>query len=242
VQGLKMNLKFFLACLCVMLMASTSVAQEVQTDDAVQSEPDAGSESATEADEEPLPRPPAGFGEPSDENEDGALEYSGAILFNVGGLLWYSIFYRTLVLEPEFQYAFSEYVGIDIMPRFQYFFGTRTDVRQMGGGGALGLRIMPMGTGLEGLFIVPRVLLNYLDGKLRDTQDDNGVTVTGDEYKTTIIAPNAEVGYSWIWGGLIMNVGGLVGYNIVASGDDVFEDRVLGHWRLQINASLGYAF
>ena len=226
-----MNLRInaFSWTLILFLAASAVNAQESGPEPVVESEDS--------------PKPPADFGQPASPREEiNVLEKRGAILFNVGGLIWYSIFFRTLVLEPEFQYIFTEYVGLDLMPRFQYFFGTRTDIRQIGGGGSVGLRIMPMGTGILGLYLVPRILFNYLDGKLKDKKDDNGNTIKGDEYKTMLAAPSIEVGYSWIWGSLIMNIGGQVGYSIIVSGKDIFEDTVLGHWRLLLNASIGYAF
>ena len=51
----------------------------------------------------------------------------------------------------------ADYLAMDVKPGFAYYYGDWIDVDLIGGG----LRVMPLGTRLEGFYIVTRVQTFY---------------------------------------------------------------------------------
>jgi len=154
---------------------------------------------------------------------------SFALLLDPGGIL-FSLIFGIAAIEPDIQIALIDYLALDIKPAFAYYFGDWIDADIMGGGGSLGLRIIPFGTRLRGFYIVPRCGTLYLQGES-----------TNVSLETMIVTPSVEIGYSWIWGAFIMNLGGGAGYNITVAGDDIYEDDVLRGFQLLFNFSIGFA-
>ncbi len=142
-----------------------------------------------------------------------------------------------LTIQPEFQIRLGDYIGLDVAPAFAYYFsdhyfGQNADA--MGGGGSLGARIAPMGTGLEGFYIVPRLAVAHAQASSGSSSASN-----------TSLAPTAEFGYAWAYGGpvfFIMNAGGGAGYAFTVAGDDIWEDSELKGLQLILNFSLGIGF
>ena len=167
----------------------------------------------------------------TDQSGQHGVSPSFAMLLSPGGIL-VNLAFGILAIEPDFQFAFSPYLALDVIPGFAYYFGDWVweDVDLWGGGAAVGLRIMPMGTGLRGLYIVPRLGTLYMQGESPNRS-----------LETLILTPSAEVGYSWLFGNFIMNLGGGVGYAVAVYGDDIFENRPLRGFMLLANFSLGFA-
>ncbi len=133
-------------------------------------------------------------------------------------------------LELDFQIALNDYLAFDVVPAFAYYYGDWVEADIMGGGGSLGLRIAPMGSGLRKLYIVPRVMLLHVTGE----SETMSMSVTQ-------LTPNIEVGYAWIWGHFLLNTGGGIGYNIIVSGDDIYENSTFGNVAFMLNVSIGFA-
>ncbi len=135
-----------------------------------------------------------------------------------------------LALELDCQIALTDYLALDVIPAFAYYYGDWIEADIMGGGGSLGLRIAPMGSGLRKLYIVPRVMLLHVTGESETTS-----------LSVTQLTPNIEVGFAWIWGHFVLNTGGGIGYNIILSGDDIYENSTFGNVALMLNVSIGFA-
>ena len=134
-----------------------------------------------------------------------------------------------VIIDPDFQYAFMDYIALDVKPGFAYYYGDWIDVDLIGGGGSVGLRVMPLGTRLEGFYIVTRAQTLYLAG------ESGSVSL-----ETLVVTPSLELGNSWIWGHFIMNAGGGIGYNMSVMGDDIYEDDDLHGVAMLINFSIGF--
>jgi hypothetical protein len=171
-------------------------------------------------------RPWAPADEPMDEA--GPDSHSFAMLFNVAGHVLSPVLLDVAVVEPEFQFLFNDYLALDLMPGFAHFYGD-SGVTASGGGGQLGIRILPMGEGLDGLYLVPRVGALYARGKSRN-----------DSIETTQITPTFEVGWGGHFSHFVMNFGVGAGYAFTVGGTDVYEDAELGRFQLMGNLSLGF--
>ena len=106
-----------------------------------------------------------------------------AMLINPAAMITFLILYESVAISLDTQIG-GRYVGLDILATgfFGGFFG---------GAGEIGLRIMPMGRGLIGFYIVPRVGGGY----------PVGFMATG------------EVGYAWAFKAFALNLGLGAGYS-----------------------------
>ncbi len=135
-----------------------------------------------------------------------------------------------VAIAPNVQIGLHDYVALDIVPSFTYLYGEWAEVEYMGGGGALGVRIFPLGTGLRGFYIVPRVMFSYLEAT-------TGIL----PLSTTTVTPTIEAGYSWIWNHFVLNVGGGGGWNFVVAGENFYKQEDRTPFALVLNASIGFA-
>jgi hypothetical protein len=100
-----------------------------------------------------------------------------AVLINPGALIAMPLMYGIWTIPVSFQMGFA-YLGFDIT--VTGFFGELA-----GGAGEIGLRILPFGKGLKGLYIVPRIGGGY----------PTGFMVSG------------ELGYAFMPGHFALNIG-----------------------------------
>jgi hypothetical protein len=72
--------------------------------------------------------------------------------------------------------------------------------------------------------------LEYLSTRIEDTTSDR------EAYVTSLLVPQIELGYRWVWGNFLLDVGGAAGYSLITSAET--EDQSDGeHRRLYDNES-----
>jgi hypothetical protein len=152
-----------------------------------------------------------------------------AVLVNPAALL-FGLALGVAVVEPQIQVRLSDFIGLDLRPVFATYYGGWVDSDLWGGGASLGLRIAPGGRGLRGMYLVPRISLLYLEA-----------SSAGSSQSLTDLAPSLEIGYAWIWGAFVLNLGAGAGYHVVVSGADVYGGNQLGSFQILLNASIGFA-
>ncbi len=132
--------------------------------------------------------------------------------------------------EVEFQVAFSDYVGLSVIPAFVW---TKLTVsgEEVGGYGfsiRAGPRFFPQGRRLDGAYVLPFVDFAYASA----SSDTSSAEVS-------ILGLGAEAGYSWTWSnGFSINLGGGLSYGFYLKGTK--PDRV--PISPVLNFTLGYVW
>jgi hypothetical protein len=155
-----------------------------------------------------------------------------AVMLSPTDHLFTPILSRIAIFRPEVQIAVGDYVALDIMPAYAHYFGNveveGLELHAHAGGGFLGLRIAPMGTGLTELYFVPRFGAVHAVG-----------SAGGTKLHSTIVNPTLEIGYAWAFGHFVVNAGGGAGYAWTVDGYDVYEASPIGGLTLVSNLSIG---
>jgi len=189
----------------------------------------------------------------SDKNNDtGEEDYVFALLMNPVDVVWQLVL-KDIPLIPQFQLRITRHLALDVIPFYINSYNhDATYVERWSAGGALGLRISPLGTGLEGFYLVPRIHVQYwkmvTDGNCQFNLGGLGF-VPGTwciyvctfcegcrvrEHDLWFTGITIEAGYSWIWDHFVMNLGMAAGW-----GYNFHHDE--NTYLLQFNTSLGFA-
>ena len=150
-----------------------------------------------------------------------------AVLFNPVALTLGLATGLALFVELQLQIRLTDYLALDVTPTYARLLWF-SEFNIHGGGVGIGVRILPLGRGIRGLYIVPRVQFLRVSGGTGE-----------DKVSTVVTTPMIEVGWAWIWGHFAMNLGAGVGYSTVTSGEDIYEDH--RQVTLILNFSIGFA-
>jgi len=183
-----------------------------------------------------------------EKNDTSDEEYAFALLMNPADIIW-KLVYKQIPLNPQFQVRITSYIALDVIPHYSCMFGKNNE-GEWSAGGALGLRISPFGTGLQGFYVVPRVQVRYVKVISRNcgfSQFPLGVfphlpvvsscpayVEEQQAFELLFVNTTLEGGYAWVWNHFDLNLGLALGW-----GRNVHEGVDIPVFLF--NTSLGFA-
>lgn len=134
----------------------------------------------------------------------------------------------------EYDHAFNDWLGLNVTPSFVYW--KFSDVKIIGGGVELGPRFLLSFDRLQGFFIQPLFVFQYLSGE--DTASGSEVHVDGGS-----IGAALDFGYTWTWApGFALGLSGGVAYTQFIGDLEQYQDDRPLPITPRLNLTLGYAW